>query len=45
MKPNQIQKEFLNLIVYLVGFILTISTTSYLAIPLYYGINMESLTE
>ena len=34
MKPNQIQKEFLNLIVYVVGFIFIISTTSYLAIPL-----------
>ena len=34
MNQNQIQKEFLNLIVYLVGFILTITTTSYLAIPL-----------
>ena len=34
MKPNQIQKEFLNLIVYVVGFIFIISTTSYLAISL-----------
>ena len=34
MKPNQIQKEFLNLIAYIVGFILVISTASYLAIPL-----------
>ena len=34
MKPNEIQKEFLNLIAYLVGFIFTISATSYLAIPL-----------
>ena len=34
MKPNSIQKEFLNLIVYVIGFILTITTTSYLAIPL-----------
>ena len=34
MKPNAIQKEFLNLIAYIVGFILTITTTSYLAIPL-----------
>ena len=34
MKPNQIQKEFLNLIAYVVGFIFIISTTSYLAIPL-----------
>ena len=34
MKPNAIQKEFLNLIAYIVGFILTISATSYLAIPL-----------
>ena len=34
MKPNQIQKEFLNLIAYIVGLILTISATSYLAIPL-----------
>ena len=34
MKPNSIQKEFLNLIVYLVGLILIITTTSYLAIPL-----------
>ena len=34
MKPNEIQKEFLNLIAYLVGFIFVITTTSYLAIPL-----------
>ena len=34
MKPNSIQKEFLNLITYIVGFILVITTTSYLAIPL-----------
>ena len=34
MKPNEIQKEFLNLITYIVGLILTISATSYLAIPL-----------
>ena len=34
MKPNLLQKDFLNLIIYLVGFILTITTTSYLAIPL-----------
>ena len=34
MKLNSIQKEFLNLIVYLFGFILIITTTSYLAIPL-----------
>ena len=34
MKPNEIQKEFLNLIAYLVGFIFTISATSYLAIQL-----------
>ena len=34
MKPNSIQKEFLNLIVYLFGFILIVTTTSYLAIPL-----------
>ena len=34
MKQNLIQKEFLNLIAYLVGFILVIATTSYLAIPL-----------
>ena len=34
MKPNLLQKEFLNLIIYLVGFILIITTTSYLAIPL-----------
>ena len=34
MKPNSIQKEFLNLIAYIVGFIFTITTTSYLAIPL-----------
>ena len=34
MKPNSIQKEFLNLIVYLFGFIFVITTTSYLAIPL-----------
>ena len=34
MKQNKIQKEFLNLITYIVGFIFTISATSYLAIPL-----------
>mgnify|MGYP003600954807 FL=1 len=34
MKPNQIQKEFLNLTAYVVGFIFIITTTSYLAIPL-----------
>ena len=34
MKPNAIQKEFLNLIAYVVGFILIVTTTSYLAIPL-----------
>ena len=34
MKPNAIQKEFLNLTAYIVGFIFTITTTSYLAIPL-----------
>ena len=34
MKPNQIQKEFLNLIAYVIGFILVISATSYVAIPL-----------
>ena len=34
MKPNSIQKEFLNLILYLFGFILIVTTTSYLAIPL-----------
>ena len=34
MRPNSTQKEFLNLIVYVIGFILTITTTSYLAIPL-----------
>ena len=34
MKPNAIQKEFLNLTAYIVGFIFTISATSYLAIPL-----------
>ena len=34
MKQNAIQKEFLNLIAYVVGFIFTISATSYLAIPL-----------
>ena len=34
MKPNAIQKEFLNLIAYVVGFILVATTTSYLAIPL-----------
>ena len=34
MKPNAIQKEFLNLIAYVVGFIFTISATSYLAIQL-----------
>ena len=34
MKQNQIQKEFLNLIAYVVGFILIITATSYLAIPL-----------
>ena len=34
MKPNSIQKGFLKLIAYLVGFIFIITTTSYLAIPL-----------
>lgn len=34
MKPNSIQKEFLSLIAYLVGFIFIVPTTSYLAIPL-----------
>ena len=34
MKPNAIQKEFLNLIAYVVGFIFVITTTSYLSIPL-----------
>lgn len=34
MKPNSIQKEFLNLIAYLVGFIFIFYTTSYLTIPL-----------
>ena len=34
MKLNSIQKEFLNLIAYVVGFIFVITTTSYLAIPL-----------
>ena len=34
MKPNSMQKEFLTLIAYLVGFILIIATTSYLAILL-----------
>ena len=34
MKLNSIQKEFLNLIAYVVGFIFTISATSYLAIQL-----------
>ena len=34
MKHNAIQKEFLNFIAYIVGFILTITITSYLAIPL-----------
>ena len=34
MKPNAIQKEFLNLIAYIVGFILIITATSYVAIPL-----------
>ena len=34
MKPNAIQKGFLKLIAYLVGFIFIITTTSYLAIPL-----------
>ena len=34
MKANSIQKEFLNLIAYIVGLIIVISTTSYLAIPL-----------
>ena len=37
MKPNAIQKEFLNLIAYIVGFIFTIATTSYLAIPFTVG--------
>ena len=34
MKPNSIQKEFLNLIAYIVGFILIITATSYVAIQL-----------
>ena len=34
MKSNVIEKEFLSLIVYSVGFIFIITTTSYLAIPL-----------
>ena len=34
MKPNPIQKEFLYLISYLIGFIFTVLITSYLAIPL-----------
>ena len=34
MKPNLLQKGFLKLITYLVGFIFIISATSYLAIPL-----------
>ena len=34
MKLKAIQKEFLNLILYIVGFIFTIYATSYLAIPL-----------
>ena len=34
MKANSIQKEFLSLIVYSVGFIFIVITTSYLAIPL-----------
>ena len=34
MKPNSIQKEFLSLIAYVVGFIFIITTTSYLAVPL-----------
>ena len=34
MKPNSMQKEFLTLIAYVIGFIFTITTTSYLAIPL-----------
>ena len=34
MKPNSIQKEFLTLIAYVVGFIFIISATSYLAILL-----------
>ena len=34
MKPNSIQKEFLNLIAYIVGFLFTIATTSCLAIQL-----------
>ena len=34
MKPNSLQKEFLSLIAYVVGFIFIITTTSYLAIPL-----------
>ena len=34
MKPNSIQKEFLNLIAYIVGFIFIVTTTSYLAIQL-----------
>lgn len=34
MKPSSLQKEFLNLIAYVVGLIFIITTTSYLAIPL-----------
>ena len=34
MKPSSLQKEFLNLIAYVIGFIFIITATSYLAIPL-----------
>ena len=43
MKPNPIQKEFLSLIAYVVGFIFIITTTSYLTTTLlwdkYGGLN------
>ena len=34
MRPNSIQKEFLTLIAYVVGFIFIVTTASHLAIPL-----------
>ena len=34
MKPNSLQKEFIYLVAYIVGFIMTITITTNLAIPL-----------
>ena len=33
MKPNATQKEFLYIILYMIGFIFTVLVTAYLAIP------------